>query len=190
MKCRWKRGCRRSQDLTRGCLWVGPVVVHDQMQIEMGRGFSVDLLEEPDELLVAMPRHTVADDFPIQDAQRREQRGGAVALIVVRHGPAAAWLQGKARLRAIEGLDLAFFVDGEDQGLIRGIEIEADHIVELLDELFVAADLESLDEVGLEAMLLPDAAHRGFADPLVRWPWSSCSNASQQEASCAEWLQQ
>jgi hypothetical protein len=37
------------------------IVVHDQMQIEMGRGLGVDLLEEPDEFLVSMARQAVAD---------------------------------------------------------------------------------------------------------------------------------
>ena len=84
----------------------------------------------------------------------------------MRHRPAAALLQGQARLRTIEGLDLAFLVDREHQRPIRGIEIESDHVVELLDELFVATDLERPNKMGLEAVLLPDATHRGFADPV------------------------
>lgn len=148
--------------------WVrmGPVVVHDQVQVEMGQRLGVDLLEESDELLVPMPRHAITDDGPIEHAQRREQSGGAMAFVVMRHRAAAASLQRQARLCAIESLNLAFLVDGEHQGPIRGIEIEADHVVELLDELFVATDLERPNKMGLEAMLLPDAAHCGFADPV------------------------
>lgn len=47
---------------------VGPIVVHDQMQVEMGGSLRVDPFEEPDELLVPMSWHTVTDDGPIQQA--------------------------------------------------------------------------------------------------------------------------
>lgn len=145
---------------------MGPVVVHDQMPVEMGPRLHVDRLEESDELLMPMPWHAIATDFPIEHAQRGEQGRGAIALIVMRYRAAAAFLQREARLRAIESLDLAFLVDGEHQGLRWGIEIESDHIVELLDELSIAAHLEGPHEMRLQAMLLPDAAHGGFADPV------------------------
>src|SRR5512134_2832104 len=93
-------------------VFVGPVIVHDQMQREMGWRLGIDLLEEADELLVAMPRQAIPDDGAIEQAQRREQGRGAVPFIVVRHGPTAALLQRKPWLGAIEGLNLAFLVDG------------------------------------------------------------------------------
>ena len=51
---------------------MGPIVVHNKMQIEMGRGLGVNLLEEPDELLMSMPRQAIADDVPIKQVQRRK----------------------------------------------------------------------------------------------------------------------
>ena len=145
---------------------VGPVIVHDQMQIELGRRLGVDCLEEPDEFLVPMPRHAVADDFPIEHAQGRKQGGRAVAFVVVRHRSTAAFLQRKARLGAIEGLDLALLVDAQDQGLVRWIEVEPDDIVELLDKVRVPADLEGPDEMGLEVVSLPDTPNRRLAEAL------------------------
>src|SRR6185437_1546778 len=145
---------------------VGSVVVDDQMQIKMGRRLGVDLLEESDELLVPMTRHAVANDFPIEQAQRREQGRRAMAFVVVRHRPAAAFLHRKARLGSVEGLDLALLIDGEHQGLVRGIEVEPNHVIELLDKLCVAADLERSEKMGFEPILLPDAANGGFTDPL------------------------
>ena len=49
-------------------VFVGGVIVHDQMQIEMGRRFGVDLVEETNEFLVSMTRHAVADHFAIEHA--------------------------------------------------------------------------------------------------------------------------
>ena len=43
------------------------------MQGALGRRLGVDLLEEPNELLVPMPRQAVADDGPNEQTQRREQ---------------------------------------------------------------------------------------------------------------------
>lgn len=145
---------------------VGSIIVHDQMQTQFGRRLAVDPLEEPDEFLVPVPRHAVADHFPIEHAQGCEQGGRAIALVVVRHCPTPAFLQRKARLGAIEGLDLAFLVDAQDQGLVRGIEVEPNHIVELLDKLLVPADLEGPDEMGLEVVSLPDTPNRSLAETL------------------------
>ncbi len=71
---------------------VGPVIIHDQMQIEPGRRFAVNLLEETDELLMPVTRHTVADDCAIKHAERGEQRGRTVALVIVRQRSAASLL--------------------------------------------------------------------------------------------------
>jgi len=58
----------------------------------------------------------------------------------------------------IEGLDLTFLVDTQNKGFVRWIEIESNDIVELLDKVFVAAELEGLDEMGLEVVLFPDCS--------------------------------
>jgi hypothetical protein len=44
-------------------------------------------------------------------------------------------------------LDLTFLVDAQDQGLVRRIQIEPDHVGELLQEVLVAAELERLSGV-------------------------------------------
>lgn len=54
-------------------------MVQDQMQIESGGRLRIDLLEEPEKLLVSMARHAVADGCPIEQAQRREEGGRARA---------------------------------------------------------------------------------------------------------------
>ena len=37
-------------------MFMGPIVVHDEMEIEAGLSFDVDLLEKPDKLLMPMAR--------------------------------------------------------------------------------------------------------------------------------------
>ena len=58
------------------------VVVHHQVQLLVGIGPG-DLLEEPQELLVAVPGQAVPGDLSGRDVQGREQGGGAVTDVVV-----------------------------------------------------------------------------------------------------------
>ena len=86
---------------------VGGAVVQDRADLVSGWHRGLDGVEEADELLVPVALHTAADDRAVQYVPRREQRGGAVAL-VVRHGAAAPFLQRQAGRGAVERLDLAF----------------------------------------------------------------------------------
>ena len=56
---------------------------------------------------MAVTLHVAADDSAVEDVESREQRGGAVAFVVVRHRPSAARLHRQPRLGAVERLDLA-----------------------------------------------------------------------------------
>ena len=145
---------------------VGRVIVHDDVQIEFGRGFDIDLLEETGELLMPMARHAVLDHLAVEHAEGRKQGRRAVAFVVVRHRPAAALLHRKPGLGAIKGLHLTFLVDAQHKGPVRGIQIQSDHIVELLDKPRVPAELEGLDKMGLEAMSIPDALDSHSTDAL------------------------
>jgi hypothetical protein len=46
----------------------------------------LDRIEEADELLMAVTLHVAADDSAVEDVESREQRGGAVAFVIVRPG--------------------------------------------------------------------------------------------------------
>src|SRR6202158_6507112 len=83
----------------------GVVVDHGFNQLS-GRDRAFDVAEETDELPMPVLLHAAADHLAIEDVERCEQRCGAVALVVVRHGAATAGLQRQSRMRAIEGADL------------------------------------------------------------------------------------
>lgn len=144
-------------------MFVGCVIVHDQMQAQISGDFAVDLFEETNELLMPVPWHAVADDFAIEHAQSGEQSRRAVALVIVRHRAAAPLLDWQAWLCPIEGLDLAFLVDAQDHGIVWWIDVKANNIGELFEKVFITAELESLDQVRLEVMLLPDTLNRSLA---------------------------
>src|ERR1700681_4777982 len=88
-----------SRRLVRG------VVVGDQVEIEIGEGFSVDLLQKLEEFPGAMARHAFTDDLACRHIERRKQSCRAVTFIVVRHGAGAPFLRGKGSLLARPGDD-------------------------------------------------------------------------------------
>ena len=62
---------------------MGPVVVHDDVDITGRRQLRGEPLEEFQKFLMAMPSMTLADHLPGRDIQRRKERGGAVPNVVV-----------------------------------------------------------------------------------------------------------
>src|SRR6516225_6128489 len=66
---------------------VDGVVVENGVDDLAGRDLRLDGVEEADELLMPVALHAAADDPALQHVERGEQRGRAVALVIVGHGP-------------------------------------------------------------------------------------------------------
>ena len=132
------------------------------------RDLPVDPVEESNELLVSVLVHALADHPAVEQVERGKQGGGAVALVVVGHGAGAALLHRQARLGAVKRLDLGLFVHRQDDGALRRVEIEPDHVVDLLGEPWGVRQFEARHHVRLQAMHPPDRvnARRGDADRL------------------------
>jgi hypothetical protein len=88
-----------------------------------------------------VPLHAATDDVAFQHVENGEQRGGAVALVVMGHGAAASALERQAGLGAVERLDLTLFGDRQDNRMRRRIDIQADNVGSL------AAKCGSLDSL-------------------------------------------
>src|SRR6476660_3661110 len=121
------RRCRREVLMPAGALGepvadrlrlVARCVVHDDVHVEANRNVALDLIEELAELLGAMSRHALADHRAGLHVRRRchrgdearEQRRGAVALVIVRAPFDLPWTHWQQRLRAIESLYLALLI--------------------------------------------------------------------------------
>lgn len=85
-------------------------------------------------------------------------------LVVVGHGAEPSLLHRQAGLGAVERLDLALLVDRQHDGVSRRIDIEADDVAQLVDELGIVGELELAPAVGLQPVRLPDATHSACAD--------------------------
>jgi len=89
---------------------VGFVIVHDQVQVEIGRGLAVYFLEETDKFLMPMARQAVVNNRAVEHAEGRKQRCCAVSFVIVRHGPASALFHRQTRLSPVESLHLALLL--------------------------------------------------------------------------------
>lgn len=115
---------------------------------------------------MAMSRHAIANDRAIEHVQRGKQGRCAIPFVVVRLPGRDSRPQRQERLSAVEGLNLTFLVDAENQGFVGRIQIKPDHIVEFLDEALVAAELEGFDQMRFQVVLLPDPVNGVFAQAL------------------------
>ena len=123
-------------------VFVGGIVVDDGMDHFSRRNLRLDRIEEADELLMAVTLHVAADDSAVEDVESREQRGGAVAFVVVRHRPSAARLHRQPRLGAVERLDLALLIDRQNDRMGGRIDVETNNVLELRRELRGGRQLE------------------------------------------------
>ena len=87
-------------------MFVGGVVVEDDVDQLACRNVAFKGIEKTDELLMPVALHVAPEHLPGHHVEGGEQRRRAVALVVMGHGRAAPLLQRQSRLRAIRSLDL------------------------------------------------------------------------------------
>lgn len=145
-------------------VFVGRIVVEDDMDSLFGWDLRLDLVEKADELLMPVLLHAASYDLAFEHVEGSKQGGGAVALVVVCHGGDAPLLEGQAWLGAVERLDLAFLVDREHDGMLGRIDVKPHHVMQLLNEVGVVRELELPDTVRLQAVRSPDTLNRAGAD--------------------------
>ena len=126
---------------------------------------------------------TFPDHLPGGHVERRKEGRGPMASVVVRAALGRAERHRQNRGGPVEGLNLALFVDAQDQGPIRRHQIEAHHVAHFVDEEWVARELERLTPVRLQTEGAPNAPHGGVTELQTPWPASACSNGSRPAAS-------
>ena len=146
----------------RGLMRTG--VVDDEVDVQLRRDRGVNRHQEPVKFSGAVALMELADDFAALGIQRGEERGRPMPRVVV--GPALDlprphWQHG---LRAIQRLDLGFFVDAQPQRFVGRIEVEPDDVADFVDEQRIFGQLERLAPMRLQSERAPDAAHRGLTE--------------------------
>ena len=103
---------------------VRPVVVHDDVHVQVGRHLDIESGQEGAKLDRAMPPTNLTQHVSRLHFQCGKERRRPVPFVVVGPPFSLARAQGEQRRRAIQGLDLRLFVDAEDRSVLRRIEIQ------------------------------------------------------------------
>ena len=141
------------------CL-VRPVVVHHEVDVKVLRHLLVHFSQEAEKLATSMSSMQPTDYLACGDIECCKQRRRSVPHVVVRAALGHPGGHRQDRLSAIQRLDLALLVYTEHNRFRRRIEVEADDVARLLDELRIRRELEGLLPMRLKAEGAPDTRNR------------------------------
>jgi hypothetical protein len=106
-----------------------PVVVHDQMHVEVARHRGINGVQELPELSRAMSLMKLRDQLTRLHIERGKQSGRPVAPVVMRAALDLAQAHRRHRLRPIQGLNLRFLIDAKHDGMRRRLHVQPDDIL-------------------------------------------------------------
>lgn len=78
---------------------------------------GIDRVQKPDELLMPVLLHVAPDHGSIKDVEHGKQCGDAVTLVIMGHRAKSPLFEREPRLRAVKRLNLAFFIEGQHDGV-------------------------------------------------------------------------
>ena len=120
------------QPLVDPGVFMGGVIVGNDVDVEIGRALLVDQIEKGQPFLMTMACRQMGDELAIEIIERGEQGQRAVPHLIMGLGTDVANAQRQPRLRALERLALRFLIAAQHEGLFRRVEVEPDHVPELL----------------------------------------------------------
>src|SRR5215468_3682838 len=141
------------------------VIVQNEMNVQGLRPRLIDPIEELTELYRPVTTMKLANNSTALDFERRKQRSGPVASIVVTASFALARPHRQHRLRTVQGLNLRLFVDRQNQGFSGRIEVQSYNVANLLNEQRILGKFEGFASVGSQSKGTPDAPYAGVAQP-------------------------
>src|SRR6478752_2838696 len=141
----------------------GRIVVANNVKLQLGGDFLVDLAQEGEPLLMAMARGGVGKHLAGKVVQGGKEGYRSVPVVVMGPGANVSLAQRQSGLGAFESLSLALFIAAEHQGLLGRVEIEAHDVPEFFLKPKVFAELEIAHPVGLQLMGRPESLHARFA---------------------------
>ena len=123
------------------------------------------MLEETEELLVAVPVLAEPGHLPGGDFQGGEQGGGAMADVVVAALLVVARLHRKHFLGAVQRLNLGLLIDAQHDRVSRRVQIQAYNVGDLGLQFRVGGELERVGLPWPDPVLLPGLGDRGLVHP-------------------------
>jgi len=145
-------------------VFVGRVIVGNQMKRQLRRGFPVELFEKGQPLPMRVVGRRLTEDLPVYRGQGGKKRDRPMSLVVVSLRAAVPAHDGQAGLGPFQGLTLALLITTQHQGPVRGLQIQANHVPKLLFEVLVRRELERAGHVGLDRIGAPEPLDRRLRD--------------------------
>ena len=141
-------------------VFVGGIVVDDQMDIKASRYGLIDAFEKLKKFLMTVACLALRQDGAGGDVESGKQGGGAMANVVVGHSFDVSKSHGQHGLGPVEGLNLRLLIDRQHDRVVRRVQIEPHHIPYFFNEERIAGELEVLAPVGLNGKRSEDAMDR------------------------------
>ena len=129
---------------------------------------AVDLVQELLELDRAVTAVRRADHGPIGGVERGEQACRAVPQVIVGALLRHPGHHRERRLRARQGLHLTLLIHAQNDRRLRRVQVQTDHVVDLLHEQRIGGQLERLAAVWLYPERPPDPPDRRLRQPRPR----------------------
>ena len=119
-------------------MFVGGVVVDNQMNVKTFRHSVIDPLEKLKKLLVTMTCLALRQDSAGGDIEGGKQGGGAVANVVMGYTLHVPQSHEQHRLGPVDGLNLRLLINGEHDRMVGRVQIEPYHIAYFFNKEGVA----------------------------------------------------
>ncbi len=97
------------------------VIIHDNVHLQVLRHVLFNLSEETQIFLMPVARSTLRKHFAVRRVQRRKQRSGSVASIIVCHSLDVSQSQRQHRLGAFQRLNSALLIHAQNHCIFRRI---------------------------------------------------------------------
>lgn len=185
-----RRTCRREMNVIARSrfeprfnewMFVRRVIIHNEMHVELRRHAALDAIEKLHEFGMPVTRQALFDDLPRKDVQRRKQRRGTVANVVVRLRGGHSWAQRQNRSGSIQRLDAAFFIDAQDDRVYRRVHVQAHDVPQLRRKIRILTELEGAYAVRLQVMRKQNPLNCASANVIFR------SQRSRSPMRCVLW---
>lgn len=118
---------------------------------------SIDFFDEFEELLLSVSSITFAVNLSSCDVQCREKGSCAISYIVMCSSFGLSWRHRQKRLSSIQSLNLALFIDRENDSVLRRTQVQPDDVPNLLHKVRIRRDFEGFAFVGFQTEGVPDA---------------------------------
>lgn len=131
-------------------MFVCRVIIHHDVDVQVGGYVGFDMAKEGEELLVPVPGFALADDGARRDIEGSKECGGSMSEIVMSHAFDITETHWQYRLAALESLDLSFLVHTQNKRVFGRIEIQTDDVAHFLDEEGIRRQGETTRPVWLD----------------------------------------